>query len=284
MKKLRGPLFSLGATGRLARAYTLARRLTGPAWLLRGRPDDPRTEPQLSWRTMWQLAASLWHELSEAEVREWERAGTIRHMTGFAWYMSQALRPNPGIYLPLAGGDMSGVIDMQGNHIHGLDTPVHISDAANKQYVDWKVREEVTRPGARVRRTSDQAIPTGDATLVTLDTEDYDNDNLWDAGSPGLLTIRTAGIYLVIGQIHWEGPDLAGYRITYIRHSAAGIIAQSIVFHSDDTMRPFSQTVSTWDCAVGENFHMEVYQDTGGPLNIRAEGNQAPTLQAVRIG
>lgn len=205
-------------------------------------------------------------------------------MTGFAWYMSQALRPNPGIYLPLAGGDMTGVIDMQGNHIHGLDTPVHISDAANKQYVDWKVRQEVTRPGARARRTTNQSIPNNDATLVTFDTEDYDNDTMWSIGSPGLLTIRTAGIYLVIGQIHWSGPSAAGYRITYIRHSVAGILAQSIVYHSNDSMRPFGQSVSTWDCAVGENFHMEAFQDTGGALDITADGYQAPSLQAVRIG
>lgn len=136
MKKLRGPLFSLGATGRLSRAYTLARRLTGPAWLLRGRPDDPKTDAQLSWRTMWQLASELWHQLSPEETAEWERAGTIRGMTGFAWYMSQALRPNPGIYLPLAGGAMTGMLDMNGQHLHGLKGPVHATDGARKKYVD----------------------------------------------------------------------------------------------------------------------------------------------------
>src|SRR3990167_596477 len=46
---------------------------------------------------------------------------------------------SPGIYLPLAGGTMSGGIDMDGNSITGLPTPVAGSDAADKDYVDTAV-------------------------------------------------------------------------------------------------------------------------------------------------
>lgn len=49
-------------------------------------------------------------------------------MTGYAWYLSQCLRPNPGIYLPLAGGTMQGAIDMAGNKIEDLPDP-----AANQE-------------------------------------------------------------------------------------------------------------------------------------------------------
>lgn len=88
---------------------------------------------------MWQLAAELWHGLPESEILEWERAGTRRGMTGFAWYMSQALRPNPGIYLPLAGGTMTGAVDFNGQYVHGLPAPIHVNDAARKAYVDNQV-------------------------------------------------------------------------------------------------------------------------------------------------
>ena len=72
---------------------------------------------------MYQLAVELWHELSAAEKRTWEAAGTTRHMTGYAWFISQALRPNPGIYLPLAGGAMQGIIVMGSHAITGLPDP-----------------------------------------------------------------------------------------------------------------------------------------------------------------
>ncbi len=284
MAKLKDPFFSFGAVGRLGKAFTVARRLSGPVGLLRGRPTDSRTEPQLSWRTMWQLAAGLWHQLSAAEVREWESAGTRHHMTGFAYYMSQALRPNPGIYLPLAGGDMTGVIDMQGNHVHGLDTPVHISDAANKQYVDWKVREEVTRPSVRTRRTSDQDIDHGTATAIIFDTEDYDNDNLWEGvTNPDRLTIRTEGFYLFIGQVHWSA-HATGSRAIYFFHSTAGYISQARGVPSlyDNIAR--HPGISTWYCLEDEYIEMRVLQSSGAQLQAKADGNQSVVLSAVRIG
>ncbi|GAJ19563.1 unnamed protein product, partial [marine sediment metagenome] len=35
----------------------------------------------------------LWHALSPEEKAEWESAARPRHMTGYAWFLSQALRP-----------------------------------------------------------------------------------------------------------------------------------------------------------------------------------------------
>ena len=233
---------------------------------------------------MWQLAASLWHELSESEILEWERAGTRRGMTGFAWYMSQALRPNPGIYLPLAGGDMTGVIDMQDNHIHGLPHPVHITDAARKQYVDQKVREEVTRPGCRARRSTDQSILHTTVTTIIFDTQDYDNDNIWEGvDNPDRLTIKTAGIYLIVGQVHWAA-NAAGYRGHFLWHSIHGTLAQVHTQQSTNDNLWRGQVLTTWDCIVGDYLELRVIQNTGGPLDVLADGRQTVILSAVRIG
>ncbi len=136
MAKLKAPFFSFGASGRLGRALTVARRLTGPVWLLRGRPTDPKSTAQQQWRHMYQKAIALWHALSESETREWELLGTQHHMTGYAYFLSQALRPNPGLYLPLQGGIMTGDIDMDGHAITDLPLPVQEGDAARKGYVD----------------------------------------------------------------------------------------------------------------------------------------------------
>lgn len=46
------------------------------------------------------------------------------------------VHPSDTSRLPLAGGTMSGDIDMGGNGITGLPTPTNNSDAATKQYVD----------------------------------------------------------------------------------------------------------------------------------------------------
>lgn len=139
--------------------------------------------------------------------------------------------------------------------------------------------------GARARRTTDQNIASGGAVAIVFDTEDYDNDGMWEGvTNPDRVTIQTSGIYLVIGQVHWEGPSNDGYRITYLSHSVAGYIAQSIVYHSADTMRPFSQTVSTWECTAGQYFRLLVFHDKAPNLDVKADGVQAPSLQVIRIG
>ncbi len=129
MAKLKNPLISLRASGKLNKTLSFLRRKSVDIVEKSPYPKDAKTSAQLSWRTMYQLAVALWHELSAEEKRIWEAAGTTRHMTGYAWFISQALRPNPGIYLPLAGGAMQGNIAMGFHAITGLPDPAAAQDA-----------------------------------------------------------------------------------------------------------------------------------------------------------
>lgn len=85
---------------------------------------------------MYQKAVALWHALSVDEKAEWEALARPRHMTGFAWFMSQALKPNPGLYLPLQGGTMAGDIDMSKHRILRLPLPSDTQEPASKAYHD----------------------------------------------------------------------------------------------------------------------------------------------------
>ncbi len=136
MAKLKNPLLSLKASGSLARAITFVRRRGVD--LVEKKPEikDANTPAQQYHRNMFGLCVDLWHTLSAAEKKVWESAGTARHMTGYAWYISQCLRPNPGIYLPLAGGTMSGDILLASSRIRDLPAPAAPNDAARKAYVD----------------------------------------------------------------------------------------------------------------------------------------------------
>lgn len=138
MVKIKNPLLSLGARGLVGPISYLRRRKTNiaektPVVL------DQHTPAQLSWRHMYQKCAALWHDLSAAEKMEWEALGTYRHMTGFAYWQSQCLRPNPGIYLPLQGGTMTGDIAMGTNSITGLPHPTGSGHATRKSYVDAQI-------------------------------------------------------------------------------------------------------------------------------------------------
>lgn len=137
MAKLGAPIYSLGAVGRFAKHLSLARRRRQNIIEATPVPEDAKTLAQLSWRHMYQKAVALWHALSAAEKQEWESLARPKHMTGFAWFISQALKPNPGLYLPLQGGTMAGNIDMAEFRILDLPDPTLIQEAATKAYVDF---------------------------------------------------------------------------------------------------------------------------------------------------
>ncbi|GAJ13192.1 unnamed protein product [marine sediment metagenome] len=126
MSKLKLPLLSLGASGSISGAITYLKRMSRQIVEKKPELKDAKTEAQLEWRHMFNKVVALWHALSPEEKAEWESAARPRHMTGYAWFLSQALRPNPGIYLPLQGGTMQGNIYMAKHRLLHLPLPTII--------------------------------------------------------------------------------------------------------------------------------------------------------------
>lgn len=130
MAKLKNPLLSLGATGGLAKALSFVRRRKQNIVEKMPQPEDAKSLAQLSWRHMYLKAVALWNALSASDKLDWESLARPHHMTGYAYFLSQALKPNPGLYLPLQGGTMSGDIDMAKNRILKLPAPTDPQEAA----------------------------------------------------------------------------------------------------------------------------------------------------------
>lgn len=138
MVKIKNPLLSFIAKGKLGSISYLRRRHENIAEITPVVPDQ-KTPAQLAWRHMYLKCAALWHTLSVAERAQWESLATPKHMTGFAYWQSQCLRPNPGIYLPLQGGTMSGDIDMDKHRVLKLPLPTDDQEAASKAYIDAEI-------------------------------------------------------------------------------------------------------------------------------------------------
>lgn len=136
MTKLRIPLLSFNAVGRLGNVLSFRR--SGRDTILERKPEPPDAQSlmQLSWRHMFQKVVALWHALPASEKLQWESDARPHHMTGYAWFVSQALRPNPGIYLPLQGGTMTGELNMGNQVLSSLIDPVAAQEAATKNYHD----------------------------------------------------------------------------------------------------------------------------------------------------
>ncbi len=136
MAKLKAPLFSFSARRRLGDDVVFQRRGRVNIAGARQTHPDARSAGQLSWRHMFQKVVALWHALSLAEQAAWESAARSKHMSGYAWFVSQALRPNPGIYLPLQGGIMQGDIDTAGFKVENLPDPIDAQEPVTKNYFE----------------------------------------------------------------------------------------------------------------------------------------------------
>lgn len=272
MTKPKNPLFSLGATGSLGDIVSFTRRRGTDIVEKKPVPPDAKSVAQLSWRHMYQKCIALWHLLSPAEKQEWESNARPHHMVGYAWFISQCLRPNPGIYLPLQGGTMQGDIDMDGNRLLGLPAPV-----LNGEPVVWGDER-----AARVYHTAAQSIPNITTTTLAFNSERYDTDAMHDVvTNNSRLTCKAAGKHIIIANIGWAG-NAAGIRYLFIYLNGATYIA--LVGDTEVSANAEFQVVSTlYNLALNDYVEAKVYQDSGGALNVISDPNACPEFMMQRL-
>lgn len=283
MAKLKAPLFSFLAQGRLGEAITFLRRRGVKIAEKKPVPADAKSLAQLSWRHMYQKAVALWHALSSAEKQEWESLARPKHMTGFAWFVSQALKPNPGLYLPLQGGTMQGEIDMAKYRLLRLPLPSDSQEPLTLAFFAASIAPYLYDEGCRCRHTANLSAPHNTVTAQPFGAEDYDTDEMHNVAVGNIaIECKTAGKYLIAASIAWAANNV-GLRMIYISHSVDGPIArQRVVPVTGAITNQFLTTA--YDLLVGEKLWCYVYQTSGGALNSVTDGHAAPVFLAQRIG
>jgi len=84
----------------------------------------------------------------------------------------------------------------------------------------------ITTPTVRVSRSAAEAISGGGGTVLTPDTELWDNNNFWSPSvNPSRITFRAPGLYLVGAETLYNSVA-AGYRQSFIRLNGSTIIGQ----------------------------------------------------------
>lgn len=283
MSKTKTPLLSFQAQGTLGKDMALRKSGRGTVAEKRPAPSDARSAVQLSWRTMFEKCTLLWHTLSASEKAVWERLGRARHMTGYALWQSQCLRPNPGIYLPLAGGTMTGGIDMGANAITNLDDPVLAQDADTLAARSAAIASAAYTQGAHVRHSLAQLIVRNTYQTLAFDSELFDTDAMHSTTvNNSRLTCQTAGKYLLVAQVSWESSAPA--RRIVVLHKNADVFL-SLVDAVNGATKPQAQNTVTIDALVVEDYvEVWVYHEGLVDVNVVTGGTYTPGLSAQRIG
>ena len=168
--------------------------------------------------------------------------------------------------------------------LKGALSAVGITSDSGLQTVDSAVC------GARVYNSAAISIPSAAWTALTFDSERFDlYDNAASTfhstvSNTDRLTVPAGlgGYYLVGGHIEFAA-NTTGRRGIQIVHS----VGSAVIAEDDEspTNAAFGLSVSTlWSMAVGEYVTLQVYQNSGGALNVNASARYSAEFWIVRVG
>ena len=138
-------------------------------------------------------------------------------------------------------------------------------------------------PCARVYHNVDQSIPNASVTVIAFNSEMFDNDGIHDnVVDNERLTCKTAGKYLVVGQVQWDSNAVGRRQIGILKNGTIVAIAES--GSVPDAGHKPSQIVSTiCDLAVGDYVKLRVYQSSGGSLDVLYLASYSPVFSMVLV-
>ncbi len=110
--------------------------------------------------------------------------------------------------------------------------------------------------------TGEQVIPDGAATAVTWSDESFDTAGAHSTTTnTSRLTAPAAGVYVITGNLHWQGTT-GGERRAIVRLNGTTVIA--IVRTAQDAANEQFQSVTTiWNMQAGDYVELVAFQDAG---------------------
>ena len=283
MAKLKAPLNSFEAHGSLGDIVSF--KLKNRIAIAEKRPEvkDAKSAGQLSWRTMFEKCTLLWHSLSDAERQTWESLARVHHMTGYALWQSQCLRPNPGIYLPLAGGTMTGAIAMSGKAITGLLDPAAGQDAVTKAWYLANLPAGGYTQGAGVySANANQTVLQNTWYKIQYELERWDTDTIHDNGINNTrLTCKTAGVYVIDSNAQMTVVN-SGTVLFELYLNNNTIINH--VLYNGGAASACGLLSTKWNMAVNDYVETRVFSTQATPGKIAINVCYSPEFRMARVG
>jgi hypothetical protein len=140
-------------------------------------------------------------------------------------------------------------------------------------------------PQARVYNSAAISTATGTPKILTFDSERYDNGGLHStSANTGRLTATITGLHQIGCHVEFAS-NITGSRYVGLKVNGATYVAFDERQAVTVAGRPTIVTVSTsYQLAAGDYVEVEVFQNSGGNLNVNASGNYTPEFWIVRVG
>lgn len=138
--------------------------------------------------------------------------------------------------------------------------------------------ELATSPAARVFNSASISTTSGNVPVLTFDSERFDPANM-HTGSSGDVTVPISGVYMLAGGVRWQ-QNATGSRFVSITVNSSRV---ATAWGPPNASQNTDQAVSTaYKLNAGDVVGMEVFQDSGGNLNVQNVSDpQSPELSVV---
>jgi len=148
---------------------------------------------------------------------------------------------------------------------------------ASPQFTAGAVWQAV--PQARVYNSASISIANGTTTALTFDSERWDtgatSEQHSTSSNTGRLTCQRAGLYQVGVALNFDASG-TGSRVVALRLNGATTIAEDGKPALAGGYGTAFAVVTDYRLAVGDYMDVVVLQNSGGSLNVLAEGNKSP--------
>jgi len=141
-----------------------------------------------------------------------------------------------------------------------------------------------------VKRTTTQSITSGAQTFITWDsaaTTNTDEVGVY-SGPSETITIRTAGVYVVTLNVLFAAAA-TGVRLVRILVNPSSATDTTAVIANNlgpgtSGILPSVSTSVVWSFAANDVIKANVFQDSGGPINISETGGSRTNLSLAWLG
>lgn len=147
-----------------------------------------------------------------------------------------------------------------------------------------QIRPVTTGQGARVYNNANISIPNATVTVLTFNSERFDNDNIHDTSTnTSRLTCQTPGIYLITACVRFAA-NATGQRQAYIRLNGSTIIAICTTNNTGASIATDIALATIYSLSATNYVELCVYQNSGAALNVVYASAYSPEFAMIRIG
>lgn len=173
----------------------------------------------------------------------------------------------------------------------GTGINIAIADDSTDNEIEWTISIDSSTAfsGALVTmEDGDQTISNNTSTPIEFDTEKYDTDAYWDAGTPSKFTAPTDGKYRIGVCCVYEAvagtPGTANGQV-YVQLTHEGVELGGSSYMSFESSTFFDHLVYTvdWVAEQGDEFEANTYQDSGANRTLVGTGGHAAKFWIQRL-